>query len=148
MNGSLRQLRERFVLHSRSGFGATTYVIVLLAFATASCDVFAPDRACPAIAIPGINVSPVDSVTNAAVPITDVMVIATDGVYADTVSAADFAPGSTVPSVGLAYERRGTYTLKVVAAQYRDWVKSGIRVEGDQCHVNTVSVTARLQRSN
>ena len=46
--------------------------------------------------------------------------------------------------MALAYERAGTYTVTVHATGYRDWIKPGVTVTKDVCHVIGVLLTARL----
>lgn len=41
----------------------------------------------------------------------------------------------------------GTYSVEVDKAGYRQWLRDGIRVDADRCHVRSPAfVTARLQR--
>jgi len=82
-----------------------------------------------------------DSVTNALAG-RGASIIARDGVFADTAEhpfAAYDGPYS------LARERAGTYTVTVEQQGYRLWSRPGVRVTRDECHVRTVSITARLQ---
>jgi hypothetical protein len=125
-----------------------SFLIVLVTVAISGCDLLEPKVGCTLIAVPGISVSLVDSLTNSPIPVRAATIVATDGAYADTIFGTALAPDATDTNAGIAYERSGTYTLKVVVAQYREWVKSGIRVTEDQCHVETVSIIARIQRTN
>ena len=63
-----------------------------------------------------------------------------DGAYVDSARAH---PSGYWMSAG---ERAGTYELTVRAQGYREWTRSGIVVTRGICHVDGVSVTARLQR--
>ena len=99
-----------------------------------------PPLACTEEARPGLTVTVRDSVTAAAVA-NGVEVIARDGAYADTARASLL--GSGVYS--LVYERPGTYEVTVSHPSYRAWVRTGIKVTADACHVQTVSLLARLQ---
>jgi hypothetical protein len=95
---------------------------------------------CTLEARPGLQVTVVDSVSSA--PITSALTItATDGAYADT---AKFITGG---SAGLAYERAGIYTVEVTAASYLVWRQSQVSVTKGICHVNTVSLSAKLRKS-
>ena len=96
---------------------------------------------CSAEAKPAIVVEVRDSLTNAAAG-NGARVIARDGAFADT--AGTFAP--LEGPVLLALEREGTYTVTVEREGYRLWTRTGVRVTADECHVRTVSLTARLQR--
>ena len=46
---------------------------------------------------------------------------------------------------GGAHERAGTYAVEVTAPGYSPWVRAGVQVRRDDCHVRTVSLVARLQ---
>lgn len=88
----------------------------------------------------GLTVVVLDSVTGASA--TDSAVVtAQDGMYIDTL-ALSF---DSLAFVG-AGERSGRYAITVVKPGYRDWVRTGVRVGEDGCHVRGVSVEARLQR--
>jgi hypothetical protein len=54
--------------------------------------------------------------------------------------------GPFVLRLEAAGERAGTYDVTVRADGYADWVKNGVVVTADECHVHTVSLTARLVR--
>jgi hypothetical protein len=97
--------------------------------------------ACTEEARPGLSVTVRDSLTGVAVA-AGVEVVATEGEYADTARASLL--GSGVYS--LVYERAGTYHVTVSHPSYRLWERTSVKVTADQCHVQTVSVLARLQR--
>ena len=42
-------------------------------------------------------------------------------------------------------EREGTYTVSVARSGYHTWVQSHVVVTADECHVQTVSLTAQLE---
>lgn len=42
-------------------------------------------------------------------------------------------------------ERAGTYRVTVRKAGYADWVRTGVRVTEDECHVRQVELLARLK---
>ena len=42
-------------------------------------------------------------------------------------------------------EREGTYTVSVARSGYHTWVRSNMVVTADECHVQTVSLTAELE---
>lgn len=42
-------------------------------------------------------------------------------------------------------ERAGTYTVSVARSGYHTWVRSNMVVTADECHVQTVSLTAELE---
>lgn len=99
--------------------------------------------ACTDILMPGIRLFVVDSVSAAAVA-ADGRVIASDGAYADTTF---FAAARPVPDVYVVEDRPGAYAVRVTAAGYAPWERRDVRVpREDECHVRTVSLTARLAR--
>ena len=95
---------------------------------------------CTADLRPGILLDVRDSVNNVPAG-RGARIIAQDGAYADTVKNI----GSFDGPYQLAQERAGTYTVTVEQQGYRLWRRSGVEVTADQCHVRTVSLTARLQ---
>jgi hypothetical protein len=101
-----------------------------------------PIVACTEEARPGLSVTVRDSLTGAAVA-TGVEVIAAEGAFADTARGSLLGAGV----YSLVYERAGTYTVTVVHSNYQTWRQSGVQVTADECHVRTVSLLARLQRS-
>lgn len=96
----------------------------------------------------GLNVTVLDAATGAAVP-RPLLIIATDGAYADTAQfARDPGPVPVVAPWPLAGERAGRYTVRVRATGYQEWRQEGVVVSRDVCHVIPVSLTARLTRSS
>jgi hypothetical protein len=93
---------------------------------------------CTEEARPALSVTVRDLTTGTSVG-GDTRVIARDSAYADT---ADVAFLGMVYS--LAYERPGTYEVLVLNPAYDTWRQAGVRVTADQCHVQTVSIVARL----
>ena len=91
---------------------------------------------CTLIAVPGLEITIVDSVTSA--PVIDAFVLARDGAFVDTLMVWD----NTAQG---AWERTGVYEVTVEKEGYLMWKKSGVLVEGDVCHVHTVKATALLQ---
>ena len=94
----------------------------------------------------GLNVAVVDAATGAAIP-KPLLVIATDGAFADTAQfARDPGPLPAFASWPLVGERAGRYTVRVRAAGYREWQQADVVVTRDVCHVIPVSLTARLTK--
>jgi hypothetical protein len=94
------------------------------------------DLVCTDEAAASLNVTVVDSVSEA--PVLDAVVWVQDGVFQDTLEGGG----------GLWYgpwERAGTYDVHVEHPDYRSWLKSGVTVEDGRCHVQSRSLTARLQ---
>jgi hypothetical protein len=83
----------------------------------------------------GITVSPIDSVTGA--PVAGATAIARDGAFVDSTTDLNMIAG----------ERAGTYSVTVRKTGYATWLRSGVNVTRDECHVKTVSLTAKLQPS-
>ena len=118
----------------------------LLAFALiafAGCGQSAPPAGigCTALAAAGLGVSLTDSLTGVSSGFTNVLIVARAATYADTVFLAEYT--DTVP---LAYEHRGTVQVTVRADGYALWLKNGITITGDVCHVHEEFVSARLVR--
>jgi hypothetical protein len=101
---------------------------------------------CTEEARPALLVGLTDSIVPNTTILTNVSVVARDGTYRDSVFRA--SPSAPPPNelLALAYERAGTYEVTVNATGYRPWVRSGIVVQRDPCHVVTVPLTARLAR--
>ena len=104
----------------------------------------ATDLVCTHEADPGLGVTVRDSATGAAVEPAGTVVVAREGAYADTAAGGVVGAGGTTFS--LAFERAGTYAVRVEHGGYRPWERGGVRVTADACHVRTVALTARLQR--
>ena len=113
-------------------------LLVTLAVAANGCG-----QACDAVLKAGIVLTIFDGATGN--PIEEATVIATEGSYSETVNlpSSPPAPGHAV----LAFERPGTYRVEVQAAGYLPWVMSSVRVSRDDCHVETVALTARLTKA-
>ena len=94
---------------------------------------------CTDEARPGILVTVRDSVTSA--PVSGARVVARMGTTADTSSGL---PDGTYP---LAYEKPGDYEVTVEQMGYRLWTRGNVRVTRDECHVQTVPLTALVQPS-
>jgi hypothetical protein len=99
---------------------------------------------CTAILLPGIRVTIVDGATGNPFA-GDVTVTVTDGSYTETVSPAPVPAGPRVSH--LAGERPGIYRVEVQAPGYVTWVKTNVRVNQGDCHVETVDLTAELEPS-
>jgi hypothetical protein len=116
------------------------------AVAVAACDSPSMEGPCTPNILFGLQVTVVDSLTNA--PPASATLIARTAAEVDSVGPqSPFQP--VVPGVVLvlsaAQERAGTYDLTVRAPGYRDWTRKGVRVTADRCHVRPVALTARLR---
>ena len=93
---------------------------------------------------PGITVYVNDSLTNAGIA-SGASLVVRDGSYKDSVAAPDGRPDLNSSPLFAAGERAGVYQVEVTKTGYAGWVKSDVEVTANQCHVNTVTLTARLQ---
>jgi hypothetical protein len=95
----------------------------------------------------GITIAVQDSLTGSSGPFSNVSYVAKDtSTFQDSTFIAS-VPAQVSGSpflVGLAYEHAGKYTVTVRATGYRSWIKTGVVVGKDACHVIGVSLTARL----
>jgi hypothetical protein len=110
----------------------------------ATLKVVAVGPACTEEARPGLMISLSDSTVPNFFDFGEVTVVAVDGAYRDSAFVADYNASSG--PVALAYERAGVYTATVRAEGYQPWIREGIEVMRDACHVITVPVFARLAR--
>lgn len=88
-----------------------------------------------------------DSVTGAQGAFHDVVGIARDGTFRDSVRLASVAGTPTEPTgIPLAFGRSGTYDVEVRAAGYLPWKASAVDVDEEPVchHVMTRFLTARL----
>lgn len=117
-----------------------------LAFAlfTTACDAVFPG-ACTAETEPAIEVEVTDSATGepAAGGATGVLV---DGAYSDSLRVIGLDADGEGLLLGGAFERPGTYDVRVEKGGYQVWTREGVRVRGGDCGPRTVRLTARLER--
>lgn len=100
---------------------------------------------CTLIANYGLAVSVVDSITNAPRG-AGALVTATDGSFTESTRGGIPTAGAAEPkTLYLVSERKGTYNITVTRDGYALWQKSGVKVTGDECHVRTQEITARLK---
>ena len=95
---------------------------------------------------PAITLTVVDSASGQSAGLTSINISIQNGLGRDTVFVTSVPTGAPPFSVGLAFERVGTFDLTATAAGYRVWTQTGVVVGRDLCHVITVPITARLQR--
>lgn len=94
---------------------------------------------------PGLNVFVKDSVSSAFAA-AGASLIVTEGSYRDTASVPLGLTSADSFALHGAGERSGMYDVTVRKAGYRDWTRNGVVVTRNDCHVNTVTLTALLQR--
>jgi hypothetical protein len=84
----------------------------------------------------GLRVEALDSLTDA--PVSDGLAgLLLDGKYVEEMGVSDY-------ELYGAGERAGTYAVVVTAPGHRAWVRTGVKVRENECHVIPVSLTARL----
>ncbi len=102
---------------------------------------------CTAIAKAGLTIAIEDSVSGSKGPFANVSYVAKDtSAFKDSTFIAS-VPAQLLGSpflLGMAYEHPGKYDVTVKASGYKPWVKTGVTVSKDACHVIPVSLTARL----
>lgn len=108
-------------------------------------------RICTLSFDPALEVEVRDSMTNELLT-PRAVVIVTDGVYSDTLTAGVLIPDAAgrelIPkTVAGAHERAGTYQIHVSVPGYRTWIRSRVKVNDGECHVQTRLIVARLQRA-
>lgn len=122
---------------SPSRLPATT--ALLLAMLPLGTGCFLVPESCTAEFVYGLHVAVRDSLTSApAAP--GAVVIAQERAWFDTLDSF----GDSLYFIG-AGERAGRYTVTVSKPGYRVWTRSGVLVEEEGCHVETVSIEALLQ---
>lgn len=118
------------------------------ALALGGCTSLSLPGACTADFRYGLTITVVDSLTGA--PPSSATLIARDWAHVDSVGPQAPLPsgpqGPAVLILSAAGERSGTYDLTVRAAGYQAWTKADVHVSEDECHVQGVALTARLQQ--
>lgn len=69
-----------------------------------------------------------------------------EGDYVDPLG--DFGSCATYPELAYlsgAYERAGTYRVSISKPGYKEWVRDGVVVTADACHVRTAFLSANLE---
>jgi hypothetical protein len=92
----------------------------------------------------GLTVKVRDSVTGVPAG-RQAIVIAQEGSYTETLQfLGAISPTDSLTFFGAA-ERAGTYQITVTKAGYQTWIRSGVEVVADVCHVHPAVVDVRLQ---
>ena len=95
-------------------------------------------KACTTEARAGINLEIRDAVTQQPAALGATITL-TDGAYSEPLSNLD-----GLGAAG-AFERAGTYSVRVAKQGYKTFQKDGVVVTKDECHVIPVKVTALLE---
>lgn len=93
---------------------------------------------------PGLAVYVKDPLTSAGVA-SGASLVVREGSYKDSIAAPSGRPDLDNSSLFAAAERIGTYEVSVTKPGYVAWAQSNVRVTANECHVNTVTLTALLQ---
>lgn len=100
---------------------------------------------CPAIAVAGIKVPLVDSVTNLSGPFTGGWARARSGTFTDSTITMLDDPVTGYNAFYLAWSRAGTYDVTIHMNGYKEWTRSNVVVlQQNTCFVSTTTVLARL----
>ena len=93
---------------------------------------------------PGIIVTIVDSITNEP-RAAEAVGVAQGGSFSDSLRPYSIDGQGVMLSRAAADERPGIYTVRIQASGYRDWVRTNVRVQSGDCHVEPAVLTAQLQ---
>ena len=114
-------------------------------FLAVSCGGAPVEIVCSTELRPGIEVDILDSISRAPAAVGATLLL--QGPYVDSVYISDPA---TLAIAKIWYEdhiKAGTYSVQIKKPGYRNWTRTDIRIEADQCHTTTFAhLTALLQR--
>ena len=92
----------------------------------------------------GVVVYVKDSLTGAGVA-SGASLVVREGFFKDSAALPNSRPELNDVALAAAGERAGTYQLTVTRPGYATWSRSNVTVTKNQCHVNTIVLTALLQ---
>lgn len=98
---------------------------------------------CTTDVVPAIVVEIRDAVTGAYVA-ENAWGAVSEGTYADSLQPYISNGYGTLQSRQAAFERVGLYSISIQHNDYQPWLRSNIQVTANECHVNTVTITAEL----
>jgi hypothetical protein len=124
--------------------GSRLLPLLVIALLSTSCRLFDAQRLCTLNLVYGLSVQVKDSVTGAWAA-SGAKLVARADTYVDSMSFPAGRPDMDSRSLLGAAEHAGLYTVTVTKPGYRDWVKTGVRVTADECHVNQTELTALIQ---
>ncbi|HJQ12600.1 MAG TPA: hypothetical protein VJ840_16325 [Gemmatimonadaceae bacterium] len=101
------------------------------------------ETACTQEFRPGLIVYVNDSLTNTP-GASGASLVARDGSFKDSVAYPSGRPDLDASPLYSAGERPGTYQITVTKTGNLPWSMNNVRVTANQCHVNQVTLTARL----
>lgn len=120
------------------------FAIPALLAAAAACESASdPGPVCPAVVLPALNVTVLDSLSgNNITPGTSLILRTAAGAVADSV-VAPVTPGGPLTQYGVGHEG-GVYSITLRKTGYYTWTKNGIQVQQESCGPKTVNLTVRL----
>lgn len=126
--------------------GDLTLFGVLLAALVGGCDATGP-IVCTDEFVYGLEVEVENSETGE--PVAEALVVATDGAFADSARTrlSTRSEDEEVALAQLAGERPGTCEVTVEKETFLRWTRQDAEVTDGVCHVNTVTLTVRLEPS-
>lgn len=101
---------------------------------------------CNAIDKTSLIVTVVDSQSGARIDSGSTVVV-TGGGLRDSVVVPDSSRGLPTAVWRESEVPAGTYSISVHKSGYADWIRNGVVIKRDGCHVTTANLTAALQRS-
>jgi len=122
-------------------------VPVLLVIAAMGCEQQSASEpeTCVSGAVQGIRLRVVDATTGADAPFRDLLAIAVDGSYRDTLHLAQVTAAPPLQYWYLAAERDGRYAVSVEAQGYQPWSKADVAITRNGCELESVWLTVPLQ---
>lgn len=130
---------------SSSGRIVRLAVAMLAPVALSGCLELSGPDACTAEYVPGLDVA-VER-TDTGDPVVDALVVARDGGFADSARTSLLPGDSDSAAAQLAHERSGEYDVTVEKDGYESSVRRDVKVEENECHVETVEFTVGLEPS-
>lgn len=116
---------------------------ILFVTVFAGCLDLSGPEACTAEWVPGLEVAVERADTGE--PVGGALVVARDWTFADS-ARTELPPGdSGSAEARLAHERAGEYAVTVEKEGFDAWTRTDVQVDENSCHVETVSLTARLE---
>ncbi len=112
---------------------------------SADSGIRSPGRPCTANWVPGISIRVVDAETDEPAACGTSSIVTAAGYSAALDDYCEAYPRS--PWLQGAWERRGVYRVSLQKPGYQTWTSEEIVVTGDECHVHTIELEARLERT-
>lgn len=117
--------------------------VLIVAVCPAACGISNP--MCSLEIEPAVGVFVVDAATQASIADSAYGAVH-DGAYVDSLRPSGVDTNGVPVSFRAADERPGVYTIDVLRPGYRPWSKAGVEVQRNVCHVQTVVLTASMDR--